>query len=113
MKELDILQDMLDDLASEKIRYLIIPCNNEHTAVYIMKALAMKGIKWSDNTELNENTKWQIYGKETLYAIEEYISPRTGEHTFQLIYGCMDNIQSHIIDRFDYAILPHQAILLS
>lgn len=107
MKQLDILQDMLDDLVSEKITYVLIPCNNHNTAQYLMKALAEKGIKWIDGTELTENTKWGTYAKDTLYAIT------TRNREFWLICGCIDYIDNPHSDNYKYAMIAPHAIFTS
>jgi hypothetical protein len=72
-----------------------------------MKALAEKGINWTDGTELTENTNWGTYAKETLYAI--IIRNRE----FFLICGCIDNIDSLHDAIYKYAMIAPHAIFTS
>jgi len=110
MEQIDFLQQLLDDLESEKIKYIMIPCDNQTRAVLLMQALDKKDVRWVDNIRLSLTpSKWNIHEEQTLYIVRR---DSTIDGKFGLMYGRSDNFSDFFKDENEYAILPSQAILL-
>ncbi len=73
MKELDILQNLIDDLINEKIKFIIIPCDRQFHAQQLMKLFQERGIKWR-NGDIPDpsDCKIQAFDENTAYALSIY-----------------------------------------
>lgn len=75
MKHLDIFQNLLEDLKSGKIDYILIPCPLSVHAEILMKKLITTDIVWKYNLQplIPTNTKWLENVEESLYALSSEI----------------------------------------
>jgi len=74
MKPLTILDDLLEQLKSRELSYILIPCDNIADARNLACKLGERNVKWLSADDVRRyNNNWTLWKEHSLYVIQRSI----------------------------------------